>query len=123
MVDSQIHRKTFWQYQLSAMWSHGDWAIEANANNLFLTKNNVVDELTATSYSFNQPKIPLAEQVQCILFDLRSLHYNAVMGILHEMCRHKRGDLGLLGESISTGLHSLMSCMLLYIVLLWEALM
>ena len=105
------------------MWSHGDWAIEANANNLFLTKNNVVDELTATSYSFNQPKIPLAEQVQCILFDLRSLHYNAVMGILHEMCRHKRGDLGLLGESISTGLHSLMSCMLLYIVLLWEALM
>lgn len=54
LVDSQIHRKTFWQYQLSAMWSHGDWAIEANANNLFLTKNNVVDELTTTSYSFNQ---------------------------------------------------------------------
>ena len=54
LIDSQIHRKTFWQYQLSAMWSHGDWAIEANANNLFLTKNNVVDELTATSYSFNQ---------------------------------------------------------------------
>lgn len=54
LIDYQIHRKTFWQYQLSAMWSYGDWAIEANANNLFLTKNNVVDELTTTSYSFNQ---------------------------------------------------------------------
>lgn len=54
LIDSQIHRKTFWQYQLSAMWSHGDWVIEANANNLFLTKNNVVDELTTTSYGYNQ---------------------------------------------------------------------
>ena len=54
LIDSQIHRKTFWQYQLSAMWSHGDWAIEANANNLFLTKNKIVDELTTTFYSFNQ---------------------------------------------------------------------
>jgi len=43
LIDSQIHRKTFWLYQLSAMWSHGDWAIEANANNLFLTKNKIVD--------------------------------------------------------------------------------
>ena len=54
LIDSQIHRKTFWLYQLSAMWSHGDWAIEANANNLFLTKNKIVDELTTTFYSFNQ---------------------------------------------------------------------
>ncbi len=54
LIDSQIHRKTFWQYQLSAIWRHGDWAIETNVNNLFLTKNNVVDELTTTFYSFNQ---------------------------------------------------------------------
>lgn len=54
LIDSQIHRKTFWQYQLSTMWKHGDWAIEANANNLFLTKNNVVDDLTTTYYHFNQ---------------------------------------------------------------------
>lgn len=54
LIDYQIHRKTFWQYQLSAMWCHGDWAVEANANNLFLTKNNIVDELTTVSYSFNQ---------------------------------------------------------------------
>ena len=36
LIDSQISRKTYWQYQLSAMWKHGNWAIEANANNLFM---------------------------------------------------------------------------------------
>ena len=40
LIDSQISRKTFWRYQLSAMWNHGNWAIEANANNLFMMKNN-----------------------------------------------------------------------------------
>jgi len=54
LIDSQIRRKTFWQYQLSAMWNHGNWAIEANANNLFLMKNNIVDELTSPYYFFKQ---------------------------------------------------------------------
>ena len=54
LIDSQIHRKTFWQYQLSVMWSHGNWIIEANANNLFMMKNKIVDELSAPYYAFNQ---------------------------------------------------------------------
>lgn len=54
LIDSQISRKTFWRYQLSAMWNHGNWTIEANANNLFMMKNNIVDELSASYYSFKQ---------------------------------------------------------------------
>lgn len=54
LIDSQINRKTFWGYQLSAMWNHGNWAIEANANNLFMMKNNIVDELSTSYYSFKQ---------------------------------------------------------------------
>ena len=54
LIDSQINRKTFWRYQLSAMWNHGNWATEANANNLFMMKNNIVDELSASYYSFKQ---------------------------------------------------------------------
>lgn len=54
LIDSQINRKTFWRYQLSAMCNHGNWAIEANANNLFMMKNNIVDELSASYYSFKQ---------------------------------------------------------------------
>ncbi len=54
LIDSQINRKTFWGYQPSAMWNHGNWAIEANANNLFMMKNNIVDELSASYYSFKQ---------------------------------------------------------------------
>ncbi len=54
LIDCQIHRKTYWKYQLTAMWNHGDWAVEADANNLFLTKNYIVDKLTNTSYNFNQ---------------------------------------------------------------------
>ena len=54
LIDSQINRKTFWRYQLSGMWNHGNWAIEANANNLFMMKNNIVDELSASYYSFKQ---------------------------------------------------------------------
>lgn len=54
LIDSQIGRKTFWRYQLSAMWNHGNLAIEANANNLFMMKNNIVDELSASYYSFKQ---------------------------------------------------------------------
>lgn len=54
LIDSQINRKTFWGYQLSAMWNHGNWAIEANANNLFMMKKNIVDELSASYYSFKQ---------------------------------------------------------------------
>ncbi len=54
LVDYQIRRKTYWRYQLSAMWNHGNWAIEANANNLFLMKNNIIDELSSPTYSFSQ---------------------------------------------------------------------
>lgn len=54
LINSQISRKTYWQYQLSAMWKHGNWAVEANANNLFMMKNNIVDELSAPYYSFKQ---------------------------------------------------------------------
>ncbi len=54
LIDSQIRRKTLWQYQLSAMWNYGNWAVEANANNLFMMKNNILDELSAQYYSFNQ---------------------------------------------------------------------
>ena len=46
--------ETNWRYQLSAMWNHGNWAIEANANNLFMMKNHIVDELSASYYSFKQ---------------------------------------------------------------------
>ncbi|MCD8292050.1 MAG: hypothetical protein LUC91_11205 [Prevotella sp.] len=53
LIDSQIRRETSWQYQLSAMWSHGNWAVEANANNLFM-KNKIVDELSAPYYAFKQ---------------------------------------------------------------------
>lgn len=54
LIDSQINRKTFWRYQLSAMWKHGNWAIETNANNLFMMKNHIVDELSASYYSYKQ---------------------------------------------------------------------
>lgn len=54
LVDSQIRRKTYWQYQLSAMWTHGNWAIEANANNLFLMNNRILDELNTAAYSYSQ---------------------------------------------------------------------
>ena len=54
LIDSQINRKTFWRYQLLAMWNHGKWAIEANANNLFMMKNKIADELSASYYSFKQ---------------------------------------------------------------------
>ena len=54
LIDSQIHRKTFWRYQLSAMWNHRNWAVEANANNLFIMENHVVDELSSPYYSFKQ---------------------------------------------------------------------
>lgn len=54
LIDSQISRKTFLRYQLSAMWNHENWAIEANANNLFMMKNHIVDELSAQCYSFKQ---------------------------------------------------------------------
>lgn len=54
LIDTQINRKTFWRYQLSAMWNHGNWATEANANNLFMLKNNIVDELSASYYFSKQ---------------------------------------------------------------------
>ncbi len=54
LVDYQIRRRTYWQYQLSAMWTSGNWAIEANANNLFLTKNEMKDELATQFYSFSR---------------------------------------------------------------------
>lgn len=54
LIDTQINRKTFWRYQLSAMWNHGNWATEANANNLFMMKNNIVDELSASYYFSKQ---------------------------------------------------------------------
>ena len=54
LIDGQINRKTFWRYQLSVMWNHGKWAVEANANNLFMMKNHIVDELSAPYYSFKQ---------------------------------------------------------------------
>lgn len=54
LIDGQIRRKTFCKYQLSAMWNHGNWAIEANANNLFLMKNKIVDELMSPYYFFKQ---------------------------------------------------------------------
>jgi hypothetical protein len=54
LVDSQIRRNTFWQYQLSSMWTHGNWAIEVNANNLFLMNNRIMEELNAAAYSYKQ---------------------------------------------------------------------
>ncbi len=54
LINSQIHRKNFWQYQLSAMWNRGNWAVEANANNLFLTKNHIIDKLSTPYYCFKQ---------------------------------------------------------------------
>ena len=54
LVDCQISRKTFWQYQLTVMWNHGNLAIEANANNLFLVKNRLEDEIITAVYSVNR---------------------------------------------------------------------
>ena len=54
LVDCQINRKTFWQYQLSAMWNQGNWAIEASANNLFLMKNRFKDNIISAAYSVNR---------------------------------------------------------------------
>lgn len=54
LVDYQINRRTYWQYQLSAMWTSGNWAIEVNANNLFLMKNQMKEELATTFYSFSR---------------------------------------------------------------------
>lgn len=54
LIDYQIRRKTYWRYQLSAMWNHKNWTIEVNANNLFLMKNNIIDELSTPAYSFTQ---------------------------------------------------------------------
>ena len=54
LVNYQIERDTYWCYQLSAMWVHGNWAVEANANNLFLMNNDITDELSTPSYSFRQ---------------------------------------------------------------------
>lgn len=57
LIESQIKRETCWQYQLSAMWNHGNWAIEANAYNLFMTKNKVVDELSIPEYFFKNESL------------------------------------------------------------------
>lgn len=54
LVAAQIRRKTYWKYCLSAMWKHGNWAVEVKANNLFLTKNKIIDELSTPDYSFIQ---------------------------------------------------------------------
>ncbi len=54
LIDSQIHRKNFWQYKLSAMWNRGNWAVETNANNLFMTKNHIMDKMSAPYYFFKQ---------------------------------------------------------------------
>lgn len=54
LIDSQIRRKTYWRYQLSAMWNHGNWTVEASANNLFLMDNEIEDELPAQCYSYKQ---------------------------------------------------------------------
>lgn len=54
LIYCQIRRKTFWQYQLSAMWNHGNWSVEANANNLFMSNNHIADELSTTYYYSNQ---------------------------------------------------------------------
>lgn len=54
LVDNQIQRKSYWQYQLSAMWTHDNWAIEVNANNLFLMNNRILDELNTETYSYRQ---------------------------------------------------------------------
>ena len=52
MIDYQINRKIDWRYQLSAMWNRGNWAVEVNANNLFLMKNRTIDELRTLAYSY-----------------------------------------------------------------------
>ena len=54
LVDFQISRKTFWQYQLTALWNRGNWAIEVNANNLFLMKNRLEDDIMTAAYSVNR---------------------------------------------------------------------
>ncbi|HJE39492.1 MAG TPA: outer membrane beta-barrel family protein [Candidatus Amulumruptor caecigallinarius] len=54
LVNYQIERDTYWRYQLSAMWTHGNWAVEANANNLFMMNNDITDELSTPAYSFRQ---------------------------------------------------------------------
>ncbi|MDE6809858.1 MAG: outer membrane beta-barrel family protein [Muribaculaceae bacterium] len=54
LIDLQIYRKTYWHYQLSAMWAHQNWAVEVNANNLFMMNNNTIDKLSTTAYSFTQ---------------------------------------------------------------------
>lgn len=47
-------------------------------NALFITVPVVCDDAAID--------VLLAEQVLCVLFDLRPLNDNAVMGVLHEMC-------------------------------------
>lgn len=54
LIDLQIHRKTYWHYQLSAMWTNQNWAVEVNANNLFIMSNSTIDKLSTTAYSFTQ---------------------------------------------------------------------
>lgn len=54
LEDYQIRRKTFWKYQLSTMWNHGNWAVEANTNNLFIMNNKTVDCMTTALYSFKR---------------------------------------------------------------------
>ena len=36
------------------MWNRGNWAVEAKANNLFMTKNHIMDKLSVPYYSFKQ---------------------------------------------------------------------
>lgn len=54
LIYCQVRRRTFWQYQLSAMLNLGNWTVEADANNLFITKNHIVDELSTRYYGFSQ---------------------------------------------------------------------
>ncbi|MDE6643568.1 MAG: outer membrane beta-barrel family protein [Muribaculaceae bacterium] len=52
LIGYQIKRKTYWRYQISALWTHGNLALEATANNIFLMKNFITDELSSTNYMF-----------------------------------------------------------------------
>lgn len=52
LMDYQVISKTPWQYQLTAMWNHGQWGAEINFNNLLCMSNISTEHLDTPEYAY-----------------------------------------------------------------------
>lgn len=53
LLDYQTVRTTGWQYQLTAMWKHGQWGAELSVNNPLIMSNKTTDNLESPAYTLH----------------------------------------------------------------------